>query len=274
MNRPTDLDTSRSQSGINLPIARQVFGDERIQVLKDMIAKDCTDAELEGFALVCQRTNLDPFARPPQIYAIKRWDSRLKREVLTPQAAIDSFRLVAARTREYQGQDGPYWCGPDGEWKTIWLSDQPPVAAKVGIFRKGFRHAIWSTALWKESAQYFVDRNTGKKSLGEFWARSPAHMLAKVAECDVLKRAFPNDTQGLELQKIEDEFQSRRHELARKYDAIYGDPDEQRPVLNTHGDQVDPVTGEVLSEPGGEDWPPAEPDDDPRAEPERQQAAF
>src|SRR5437879_326730 len=124
-------DTTLARSG-SLPIARQVFGDERLQVLKDVVAKGCTDEELEVFALVCQRTKLDPFARPPQIYAIKRWDAKLGREVLTPQASIDSFRLVAARTREYLGQVGPYWCGADEVWKDVWLSQEHPQAAKVG----------------------------------------------------------------------------------------------------------------------------------------------
>lgn len=248
----TDLVVSSN----TLPIATETFGADRLQVLKDIVAKGCSDAEIEAFALVCKRTHLDPFARPPQIYAIKRWDSNLGRKVLTPQASIDSFRLVAARTREYQGQVGPFWCGPDGAWKDIWLADEPPAAARVGVRRKGFPEPIWSVATWKESAQSFKGDN-GKLSLGEFWQKMPAHMLAKVAETSALKRAFPNDTEGLELAAIDAELRAQQPEMARKYQEIYGDeehsyydlPEPKAPIAMHEGHLVDTGTGEVLDAP-------------------------
>lgn len=262
---PTEPTTTAlaAREETTLPIARQVFGDERIQVLKDIVAKGCTDAELEAFALVCQRTKLDPFARPPQIYAIKRWDSKLGREVLTPQASIDSFRLVAARTREYQGQLGPFWCGPDGEWKDVWLSPDPPTAARVGVLRKGFREPIWSVAVWQRAAQYADEyrggSKTGNRVLAPFWQRMGPEMLAKTAECNALKRGFPNDTEGLELAAIDAELRAAAPTLAAKYDRIYGADEEHafaelpRPrerdlVTTVEGHLVDRESGEVLDD--------------------------
>jgi phage recombination protein Bet len=137
---------------------------------------------------------VDPFAR--QIYSVRRkqWNShsRTYEEAQVIQVSIDGFRLIADRTHKYAGQVGPWWCGPDGEWKEVWLSDEAPSAAKVGVMRQDFHQPLFAIALFKS----YVQTNSHGEPISR-WKTDPAGMLAKCAEALGLRRAFPHELSGL-----------------------------------------------------------------------------
>lgn len=162
---------------------------ELLNVIKDQICKPrcraASDAELAYFIGVCMRTQLDPFAR--QIYAIFRSPRRGEPEQLTVQTSIDGFRLIALRTREWEGAGDPEWCDDTGGWTDVWTKDGDPHAARVRVLRKGMREPVAGVAYWR----LFHDTRSF------LWQDGGPHMLAKCAEALALRRAFPQELSGL-----------------------------------------------------------------------------
>src|SRR5690606_34047233 len=127
-----------------------------------------------------------PFAR--QIYMIGRnsseWDP-VRREKVTKvkytiQTGIDGYRLIARRAADKArvplSVDDTQWCGPDGVWVDAWIFPQPPLAAKVTVWR-GNDH-FSSVALWNEYVQTYYNKNTSEHVPTSMWAKMPANQLA------------------------------------------------------------------------------------------------
>jgi phage recombination protein Bet len=170
------------------------LNEERVALIKRTICKGASDDELTMFVETAKRLQLDPFAR--QVFAVKRWDSREKREVMAIQVSIDGFRLVAERTGKYAGQLGPLWTADGKEWVEVWLNKTPPAAAKVAVLRSDFKEPLWGVATWEQYKQ--TGRDGG---LTPMWSRMGPLMLAKCAESLALRRAFPNELSGVYTQE-------------------------------------------------------------------------
>ena len=159
------------------------FTKDKIQLIKETVAKGSSDLELEMFLHMCNRTGLDPLAR--QIYAIKRWDSALGRESMAIQTGIDGYRLIAQRTGEHVGTD-------DAEFDRI--DREHPESATVTVYRivAGMKCGFTATARWGEYVQL--------KKVGNpvgMWRKMPYGQLAKCAEALALRKGFPAELSGL-----------------------------------------------------------------------------
>jgi phage recombination protein Bet len=150
-------------------------------LLKQTVCQGASPQELDVFIAVCERTGLDPHAR--QVYFIKRGGRG------TTQVSIDGLRSIAERTGEMDGLD-THWCGPDGKWVDVWLSNDPPAAARVRVYRKGCQHPFTGIAKWSEYS-----------SSGPIWTRMPALMLAKCSSSLALRCSFPLQLSGLYTQE-------------------------------------------------------------------------
>ncbi|MGH3703003.1 MAG: recombinase RecT [Agromyces sp.] len=144
---------------------------------------------IEAFVVACQRTQLDPIAK--QIYAAEmsgKW---------TILVGVDGMRLVAQRTGQYGGQTPKEWLYPDGQWRSYWIPEAhggeaggKPLAARVGIIRKGFAEPLVVTVTWAEFGME-------PRFKGDNWGTRPGHMLGIRAETHGLRAAFPMELSGL-----------------------------------------------------------------------------
>jgi phage recombination protein Bet len=202
--------------------APQRFNQSQLELLKTTIAKDTTDDQFSLFIEVAERTGLNPFAR--QLYAIVRNGK------MTIQTGIDGYRLIAQRTGEYTGQRGPQWCGKDGVWREVWLEQEAPAAARVGVMRAGFVEPVWGVATYKS---YHQDNSPT-------WRSMPDVMIAKCAEALALRKAFPQELSGLyadeELGQADSEATSPRLEPFKRPQSRTASPVHQ---------PFDPETGET-----------------------------
>lgn len=178
----------------NLVASNNGLTADQMDILTKTICKGANQDELRLFIMVAKSTGLDPFTK--QIYAIKRYDSQQKKEVLSFQVGIDGLRLIAERTGQYEGQTEPQWCGEDGVWKDVWLSNSAPAACKVGVYRKGFKSAVFGVVKFSSFVQ-----KTREGNHTSFWAKMPEVMIAKVAESHALRKAFPQELSGLQVEE-------------------------------------------------------------------------
>jgi phage recombination protein Bet len=155
------------------------FSNQQLEMIQHSVMPGANALEFDLFLNLCKAKRLDPLTK--QIYAVKvggKWQTF---------ASIDGLRVIAERSGNYGGQTEPYWCGPDGEWKEVWLSDDPPSAAKVGVWKRGYEHPTWGVATFKSYG----------KGKSNNWVSMPDVMLLKCAEALALRKAFPDDLSAL-----------------------------------------------------------------------------
>ena len=167
------------------------FNQNQVSVLNQLGVTNASRGDLAVFFHQVKRTGLDPFAK--QIYMINRQGKQ------TIQTGIDGFRLIARRATDRAGgalgYEDTLWCGPDGQWVDVWLSNNPPMAAKVTVIRNGERFP--ATALLSEYVGLRFNKSTKQQEPNTMWRTKPALMLAKCAEALALRKAFPQDLSGI-----------------------------------------------------------------------------
>lgn len=180
-----------------------IFSGQQLALIKNTVAADCNAMEFDLFMEVARQKGLDPFAK--QIHAVvynKDKPAKRKMAIIT---AIDGFRVIAERSGEYRpDEDEPeYTYDPDLKGP---LNPLGIVKAKVKVYKRD--RPAPGVAYWEEFAPIKDEwtendagkwKPTGRQTLdtGGNWFKMPRLMLAKCAEAQALRKAFPERLSGL-----------------------------------------------------------------------------
>lgn len=191
-------------------LASAAFTGRQLDLIRRTVAADCNPQEFDLFVAVAQRAGLDPFRR--QISAIVFNKNKPDKRRMSIITGIDGLRSIAARSLRYRpDEDEPQFTSdpalrgptnPAGLEKAVvrvYIRDEGGDA-----WRPVSGVAYWDefapvSEEWGEDPQTGKRRPTGKMVLDRSgnWHRMPRVMLAKCAEAQALRKAFPEDLSGL-----------------------------------------------------------------------------
>jgi phage recombination protein Bet len=177
------------------------FTPAQLSLIRRTVAADTNADEFDLFVAAARHAGLDPFRR--QISAIVFSKDNPSKRKMSIIVNIDGFRVIAARSGNYRPDDREPAYVFDAELKS---PENPKglVSASVRVFKRD-QSGEWfpcvGIAHWDEFAPIkdeWADRQrTGRKIVDGNWARMPLVMLAKCAEAQALRRAFPDAFSGL-----------------------------------------------------------------------------
>ena len=165
-------------------LATVEFSSKEKQLIRDIYAKDANELEFDCYMALCRSRRLNPFAG--QIFLLPIDGKQI------PAVSIHGLATIASRTGNYAGATPVQFFDYDDKWVDVWDKDDPPRAARIGVYMKGEDRPTMAVATWKQSAKY--KRDGGLRAI---WKSYPADMLEKCALAKALRRAFPDDAGGL-----------------------------------------------------------------------------
>lgn len=200
----------RTQVAIHAGTALAVNDDDIVNVLANSLYPGAKPESCMMVLAYCRAASLDPMLKPVHIMqvSVKQGDDYIERDVVMPGVGL--YRTLAARTGEYAGMDEPQF-GPTKTFTykrkvTTWATNERgkrvgndsyvdamikyPEWCRVTVYRLvgGMRCAFSAIEFWLENygtaSRYTDAPNT-------MWAKRPSGQLAKCAEAQALRKAFP-----------------------------------------------------------------------------------
>lgn len=161
-----------------------------IQVLQNSLYPGASIGSVQMVLNYCTAAGLDPMQKPVHIVPI--WDAKSKqmRDVVMP--GIGLYRTQAARSGNYAGVSEAEY-GPDTTEKLGGVEITYPAWCKVSVKRllpNGQVAEFSATERWKEN---YAVKGGQEKSIAPnaMWQKRPYAQLAKCAEAQALRKAFP-----------------------------------------------------------------------------------
>lgn len=151
------------------------FTAEQRELILDTCCNGASEKEAAALIAIAEARGMNPILG--ECYFVQRYDSQTRQMKWAVQASIDSFRIRAEQTGLYAGQDEPQF-----EFDEHGV----PTVAKVAVYRKDWERPVVGVAYFDEYVQRTKDGAPTR-----FWKTMPKNQLAKCAEAQGLRKAFP-----------------------------------------------------------------------------------
>jgi phage recombination protein Bet len=176
--------------------------DEVIRVLENSLYPGAKRESIELVLAYCRANGLDPMLRPVYIVptSIKKPDGSWEtRDVLMP--GIADYRIKAARSGEYGGKSEPEF-GPDVRETLSGIAITYPAWCRITVRRivQGHPREFTATERWVEN---YATAKRDTQAPNAMWKKRPYGQLAKVAEAQALRMAFPEFSAGYTMEEMQ-----------------------------------------------------------------------
>ncbi|WP_367159941.1 phage recombination protein Bet [Kozakia baliensis] len=163
-----------------------------MDTLKNSLYPGASDASVQMVLGYCRAAGLDVMKKPVHIVPI--WSKAASSMVDTIMPGIALYRIDAARTGEYLGKSEPEF-GPIRTMKLGGVDVRFPEWCKVTVRRLVSGHVCEFTALefWLEN---YATAKRDTDAPNAMWKKRAFGQLAKCAEAQALRMAFPEQTGG------------------------------------------------------------------------------
>ncbi len=173
-------------------IAKTQSDDALVDVLRSSFYPEASPESVRLVLGYCRAANLDPMKKPVHIVPMWNRQSKSMKDVVMP--GIGLYRIEAARTGEYIGKSEPEF-GPDITRKLSGVEVTFPSWCRMTVQRLVQGRVCDYTAkeFWLEN---YATAGKESEAPNTMWKKRPYAQLAKCAESQVLRMAFPEQTGG------------------------------------------------------------------------------
>lgn len=172
-----------------------------LDLIRRTVAKDCDPAEFDQFIHICRAVRLDPLRRQIYAFVFGKNDPRYRR--MSVVTGIDGYRAIAERTGNYRPDTSPPRIEYDPALKDQAKNPLGIVRSEVTVYKHA--HGEWfpvtADAYWEEYAPIKEGALDTKK---DNWRKMGRVMIAKCAEAQAIRRSWPDDFSGLEVEEETD----------------------------------------------------------------------
>ncbi len=212
---------------MNTAVTTQQDNEALIDVLLNSLYPNASRDSALMVISYCQHAGYDVMQKP--VHIVPMWDSGAgrMRDVIMP--GINLYRVNSARSGFYGGMSEPEF-GPDVTEVIGGVNITYPAWCKVSAYRltpDGVKCEFPAIERWKEN---YAVKGGKEKSIAPntMWAKRPYGQLAKCAEAQALRKAFPEscpahtaeEMEGKDFNEQVDENTSRGRQQPRQSDIL------------------------------------------------------